>query len=171
MQWLDGLPSEQQHNIVELARKSRVQVKASKSAEDDRRKFRQEKMIRDKNRRDTLQKRAAEEKARLSKVHLVMSMHELKGVLSEIDEESTGWLKKLLELLLYKNVFRFNDNFYIQKQGTAMGTKMAPAYANIFMGALESRTLSETNPSPIDWKRGCLPWQISPLCISIGLRM
>ena len=65
----------------------------------------------------------------------------------------TSWLKKLLELILYKNVFRFNDNFYIQKQGTAMGTKMAPAYANIFMGALESRILSETNPSPIHWKR------------------
>ena len=34
-----------------------------------------------------------------------------------------------------------------------MGTKMAPVYANIFMGALESRILSETNPSPIHWKR------------------
>ena len=65
----------------------------------------------------------------------------------------TSWLKKLLELILYKNVFRFNDKFYIQKQGTAMGTKMAPAYANIFMGALQSRILSETNPFPIHWKR------------------
>ena len=65
----------------------------------------------------------------------------------------TSWLKKLLELILYKNVFRFNDKFYIQKQGTAMGTKMAPAYANIFMGTLESRILSETNPSSTHWKR------------------
>ena len=65
----------------------------------------------------------------------------------------TSWLKKLLELILYKNVFRFNDKFYIQKQGTAMGTKMAPAYSNIFMGRLESRILSETNPSPTHWKR------------------
>ena len=31
--------------------------------------------------------------------------------------------------------------------GTAIGTKMAPAYANIFMGTLESKILSETNPS------------------------
>ena len=37
----------------------------------------------------------------------------------------TSWLKNLLELILYKNVFKFNDQFYIQKQGTAMGTKMA----------------------------------------------
>ena len=65
----------------------------------------------------------------------------------------TSWLKKLLELILYKNVFRFNNKFYIQKQGTAMGTKMAHAYANIFMGTLESRILSETNPSPTHWKR------------------
>ena len=34
-----------------------------------------------------------------------------------------------------------------------MGTKMAPAYANIFMGTLESRILSEINPSLIHWKR------------------
>ena len=34
-----------------------------------------------------------------------------------------------------------------------MGTKMAPAYPNIFMGTLESRILSETNPSPTHWKR------------------
>ena len=34
-----------------------------------------------------------------------------------------------------------------------MGTKMAPVYANIFMGTLESRILSETNPSSIHWKR------------------
>ena len=74
VQWLDGLPSDQQHSIVELARKSRVQVKeAYNSAEDDRRKFRQEKMIREKNHRDALQKRAAEEKARLSKIHLITS--------------------------------------------------------------------------------------------------
>ena len=65
----------------------------------------------------------------------------------------TSWLKKLLELILYKDVFRFNDKFYIQKQGTAMGTKMAPTYANICMGTLVSRILSETTPSPIHWKR------------------
>ena len=65
----------------------------------------------------------------------------------------TSWLKKLLELILYKNVFRFNDKFYIQEQGTAMGTMMAPAYANIFMGTLESGILSETNSSRTHWKR------------------
>ena len=52
MQWLHALPSGQQHSIVELARKRRVQVKKSyKSAEEDRQKLRQEKMIKEKNRR------------------------------------------------------------------------------------------------------------------------
>ncbi len=41
----------------------------------------------------------------------------------------------------------------MQLQGTAMGTRMAPAYANIFMGGLESKVLSNTNPSPKLWKR------------------
>ena len=95
MQWLDGLPSDQQHNVVELARKSRVRVReAYKSAEEDQQKFRQEKMIREKNRRDAFQKRAAEEKDRLSTVHLISSVNELKDVLSEIDEESISEAKK-----------------------------------------------------------------------------
>ena len=95
VQWLDSLPSDQQHDIVELARKTRVQVKkAYNSAEDDRRKFRQEKMIQEKNRRDALQKRAADEKARLSKIRMITSMDELKDALSEIDEQSISASKK-----------------------------------------------------------------------------
>ena len=94
MQWLDALPSDQQHNIVELARKSRIQVKKAYKSAEDRQKFRQEKTIREKNRRDALQRQAAEEKDRLSKVHLITSMDELKGTLSEIDEESISVVKK-----------------------------------------------------------------------------
>jgi E1A/CREB-binding protein len=86
VQWLDSLPSNQQRDIVELARKSRVQVrKAYNSAADDRRKFRQAKMIQEKKRRDALQKRAAEEKARLSKIHLITSVEKLQDSLSKID--------------------------------------------------------------------------------------
>lgn len=74
MQWLNALPSDQQHDIVELARTSRIQVKKDyKSAEEDRQKFRQDKMVREKTRRDALQKRAAEEKEKLSKVHRWMN--------------------------------------------------------------------------------------------------
>jgi hypothetical protein len=31
----------------------------------------------------------------------------------------------------------FTGDHYLQVSGTAMGTKMAPSYANIFMGKLE----------------------------------
>ena len=40
--------------------------------------------------------------------------------------------------------------YYLQKQGTAMGTKMAPAYANLFMGMIETKM---TNKHIKIWKR------------------
>lgn len=46
-------------------------------------------------------------------------------------------LLRLLELGLTKNDFIFNNNFYLQVHGTAMGKKFAPAYANIYMAEFE----------------------------------
>ena len=43
---------------------------------------------------------------------------------------------ELIDIVLQNNVFEFNEKFFLQKQGTAMGTKMPPAYANLFMGKL-----------------------------------
>ena len=40
------------------------------------------------------------------------------------------------------NLFKFNNDHHIQIKGTAMGTKMAPAYANISMDAIETSFLS-----------------------------
>ena len=47
--------------------------KACKEAEIERSKLRQDKMIREKCRRDALVKRVAKEKERLSKLHLITS--------------------------------------------------------------------------------------------------
>ena len=44
---------------------------------------------------------------------------------------------ELTELVLKNNIFKFDNKYYIQTQGTAMGTRLAPAYANIFMYNLE----------------------------------
>ena len=44
---------------------------------------------------------------------------------------------ELIDFVLKNNVFEFDGEFYLQLQGTAMGTKMAPAYANVFMGKIE----------------------------------
>jgi len=46
-----------------------------------------------------------------------------------------------IDLILDNNTFQFNGKFYHQKQGTAMGTKMAPSYATLFMGYLEEEFL------------------------------
>ena len=61
----------------------------------------------------------------------------------------------MLTYILKRNYFEFDNNFYLQKHGTAMGTRMAPAYANIFMSNLEQHLLANTpnNPKPIIWKR------------------
>ena len=45
----------------------------------------------------------------------------------------------LMRMILTMNNFEFDNNYYIQLHGTAMGTRMAPAYANLFMGDLERK--------------------------------
>ena len=50
---------------------------------------------------------------------------------------STSALLRLAELVLTLNSFQFNDQFFEQISGVAMGTKMGPSYACIFMGYLE----------------------------------
>ena len=46
-------------------------------------------------------------------------------------------IQHLLEMVLKLNVFDFNCKHYLQRFGTAMGSKLAPACANTFMGQLE----------------------------------
>ena len=49
-------------------------------------------------------------------------------------------LGKELRLILQENSCQFNKRNYLQTHGTAMGTKMAVAFANIFMGEAESKS-------------------------------
>jgi hypothetical protein len=62
-------------------------------------------------------------------------------------------LVNLARLVLTNNVFRFNETFYLQTQGTAMGTRMAPSYANLFMSVLESDFLDNQPMVPTVWYR------------------
>jgi len=60
----------------------------------------------------------------------------------------------LLELVLTKNNFEFNEEHYLQIAGTAMGTRVAPSYANIFMAQFEQKFVDIYKPhSPFVWKR------------------
>ena len=42
-----------------------------------------------------------------------------------------------LKIVLENNYFSFENDFYLQQSGTAMGTKVAPTYATLVMGFLE----------------------------------
>ena len=49
-------------------------------------------------------------------------------------------LVTMFTMVLKKNNFTFNGDHYLQINGTAMGTKMVPCYANTFMGKFEKTT-------------------------------
>lgn len=57
------------------------------------------------------------------------------------------------ELVLKSNNFEFNGKHYLQKRGTAIGTRMAPSYTNIFMDRLERRLLENAEVTPRIWWR------------------
>ena len=56
---------------------------------------------------------------------------------------STESLIELAECVLKNNIFEHNLSFYKQLRGTAIGTKMAPSYAIIFIFDLEERFFSD----------------------------
>ena len=65
---------------------------------------------------------------------------------------ATRHLKEMLSLILKENSFKFNGKDYLQIHGTAMGTKMAVAFANIFMAKTET-ILRQSTKKPLVWKR------------------
>ena len=60
---------------------------------------------------------------------------------------------KFIYLILQNNIFRFASGFFVQKIGTAMGTRMAPNYANLFMGDLEDEIMQSYPLKPLVWFR------------------
>ena len=79
--------------------------------------------------------------------------------LENIEDKSipTDFYIKLLRLVLECNIFEFDREFYIQLLGTAMGTRVAPTYANLFMAKLEKIMLDTCDQNLkkflICWKR------------------
>ena len=59
----------------------------------------------------------------------------------------------LIRMILTMNNFEFDNNHFIQLHGTAMGTRMAPAYTNLFMGDLEEKLLAQFPLKPYLWWR------------------
>ena len=76
------------------------------------------------------------------------------------------FLQEMLRLILKENFSQSSGKHYLQTHGTAMGTKTAVSFANIFMAHIETRILSRTVVfKPTVWKR-CIDdifslWDIS----------
>lgn len=62
-------------------------------------------------------------------------------------------LLDLLRINLTRNDFMFNNEFYLQIKGTAMGKRFAPSYANIYMANWESGALQKCELKPLCYLR------------------
>ena len=62
-------------------------------------------------------------------------------------------IHSMTELVLRKNVFEFNSECFLQTYGTAIGTKMAPTYANIAMSIFERKLLTGSCNKTLVWFR------------------
>lgn len=60
---------------------------------------------------------------------------------------------QIMSIVCEHNYFVFNGHAYRQVRGTAMGTKMAPAFAGLFMAKLEEDFLSAEPIQPLTWLR------------------
>ena len=64
-----------------------------------------------------------------------------------------SYIIELLEVVLTNNHFEFNGKHYHQVSGTAMGTKLAPSHANLFMTKFEEKYVYTYPLQPKLWKR------------------
>ena len=87
-------------------------------------------------------------------------IHEKYGISMPYQE-----IRDLLEINLMNNDFEFNNSFYLQTSGTAMGKRYAPSYANIFMANFEAEVMAKANLKPTVYFRflddGFLIWEHS----------
>ena len=66
-----------------------------------------------------------------------------------VKETNSETLLRLAELVLTLNCFSFAGNYYKQINGVAMGTRMGPSYANLFVGYVEHQFFNQYNdPKP-----------------------
>ena len=60
-----------------------------------------------------------------------------------VKEPSSETILRLAELVLTLNCISFTGNYYKQINGVAMGTKMGPSYANLFVGYVEHQFFNQ----------------------------
>ena len=57
---------------------------------------------------------------------------------------SKEFIIKGIKLILENNSFYFNDRYFLQTKGTAMGSKFAPIYATLVLAYLEEKMYEES---------------------------
>ena len=92
----------------------------------------------------------------------------IKSVVSEMITETKlppKTLGTLISLVLKNNIFKFGEDNYIQINGTAMGTIMAPTYANVYLKHKEEKTLLNTRSNPLLHNINLFKRYIDDICI------
>ena len=82
-----------------------------------------------------------------------------------VKEPSSETLLRLAELVLTLNCFSFGGNYYKQTNGVAMGTKMGPSYANLFVGFIEHQFFSQYHGQNLNSTAvtSTIAWALPPL--------
>ena len=62
-------------------------------------------------------------------------------------------IRDMTEPVHKRNLFEFNKNYFIQTSGNAIGTKLAPGYANLFFSMFERDMLDQNPINPSIWHR------------------
>uniref|UniRef100_A0A8C5N067 Reverse transcriptase domain-containing protein n=1 Tax=Leptobrachium leishanense TaxID=445787 RepID=A0A8C5N067_9ANUR len=70
-----------------------------------------------------------------------------------LQPEQIVFILEGIRLILENNNFYYQNDFYIQLNGTAMGTRFAPSYANLFMAFWEESFLSNYRSNLVCYKR------------------
>ena len=70
-----------------------------------------------------------------------------------VTDISTDVLCSLISFILTHSNFVFDDHYYQQTSGTAMGTKMAPCFANILMAFIEQTFIDSSPLMPLFYVR------------------
>ena len=72
---------------------------------------------------------------------------------SPMELPSNANIIRMSDLVLTCNNFEFNGRYFLQTSGTAMGTRVAPSYANIFMDWFERKYVYTYADQPDFWVR------------------
>ena len=63
----------------------------------------------------------------------------------------TVYINQMLRLILQENLFKFTNKHFLQLCWTAMGTKAAVAFTNIFTVKIENQILQQSKHKPLEW--------------------